>query len=144
MQSYNQSPSQPSSSLRCEKVCMSGFSMAQRKFLSYPRTNFSIKEHLSNKFKNTSKESKKEVFIYELEGYFSSIKKINWCQQVLTPNWHPFHNLPQSWRGGGVLISSLYTSHRKISNTPEEKFHDQRTMIRKIYTNESTIDHVPI
>ena len=34
----------------------------------------------------------------ELEEHFR-YKKINWYQQVWTPNWHPHHDITQSYRG---------------------------------------------
>ena len=50
----------------------------------------------SIKIIRTSQKSTKEGLNEKLEGSFRSIKSINWIEQVWTPNWHPFHDLPQT------------------------------------------------
>ena len=51
----------------------------------------------------TSQQYTKEGFNRYLEGCFISIKAINWNEQVVTPNQHPFHNLLQTCGGSKPL-----------------------------------------
>ena len=47
----------------------------------------------------TGQKSTKKGLCRELERYFRSIKAIDLCQQEVTINCHPIHDLPQTCRG---------------------------------------------
>ena len=44
-------------------------------------------------------------------------------------------------RGEQMLMSGLDTTHRQFSNTPEDKFQDQWTMIQSMWTGNSIINN---
>ena len=85
-------------------------------------------------------QSTEEVLNEELEGYFS-IKKINQLKQKsLNTQPAPSTKTSTSLWGKQICMSVLDTAHKKIHNTPEEKFQDQQTLIRLMQANRSIIN----
>ena len=91
---------------------MPGLDKDQRQFSNTPEYKYQDQLMPIPLMQNTGQQPTKEVLCDELEGYYSSTKTINQCQQVLTPDRHPFHKLPQPCGGikclCTVLISTTY------------------------------------
>ena len=84
-----------SSSLWVNKICMSGLGAANRIFFITTGNKYQYQLTLIH-LRKKIQQSTKEVLCNELEWYFRSIKSINWCQQVWTPNQKPCHSLTEA------------------------------------------------
>ena len=51
------------------------------------------------------------------EENFRSIKTINWCQKVWTPNQHPHENLLQAWKGSKSICLFWIRPTEHFNNT---------------------------
>ena len=90
-------------------------------FLTCPTTSFGVEKHWPDKVNNTSQQSTKEVLVYELEGYFLSIKISNWWENCEHPTitfattfQYPVGGAKYLWL---VFINPIYhfLTHPRIS-----------------------------
>ena len=65
------------------------------------------------------------------------IQSMNWWRQVKSQIFTPSPRTPKKIQGKKIRMYGLDTAHWQFTNTPRDKFQDQWTLIRLMWTNTS-------
>ena len=109
-------------------------------FLTHLRKIFRVNERWSNKW-DTHKSTINKRSLERITWRIFYIKQSNQLKRTsLNTQPAPSPQNSTNLRGKQIRMSGLDTSHIQFSNTLEDKFQDQWTLIRSMQTSRSTIN----